>query len=63
MLRSSPAGYLLGLEKELTPDGVIERLRRTVRRAGDAASQDRHPAPWHTRAGLPEVRFLRGSCS
>lgn len=36
MLRSSPAGYLLGLEKHLTPGGIIERLRRTMTRAGKA---------------------------
>lgn len=31
--QSGPAGYLLGLQKELTPGGVIDRLRRTLRRA------------------------------
>jgi hypothetical protein len=34
MLGSSPAGYLLGLEKQLTPGGIVDRLRRTFRRAG-----------------------------
>jgi len=33
-LHTSPAGYLLGLKKQLTPGGVVERLRRTMRRAG-----------------------------
>lgn len=33
ILATSPAGYLLGLEKELTPGGIIERLRRTFRSA------------------------------
>jgi len=37
MLQSSPAGYLLGLQKQLTPGGIVERLRRTMRRAGDNA--------------------------
>lgn len=32
MLRSTPAGYLLSLEKQLTPGGIIERLRRTLLR-------------------------------
>jgi hypothetical protein len=30
MLRSTPAGYLLGLEKQLTPGGITERLRRAL---------------------------------
>jgi len=36
-LESSPAGYLLGLHKLLTPDGVVERLLRAIRRAGEDA--------------------------
>jgi hypothetical protein len=31
--RRSAAGYLLGLRGELTPAGVVDRIRRTVRRA------------------------------
>lgn len=31
--RRSAAGYLLGLRKELTPSGVVDRMRRTFRRA------------------------------
>jgi hypothetical protein len=31
--QSSPAGYLLGLQKELTSVGAVERLRKTFRRA------------------------------
>jgi Family of unknown function (DUF6236) len=31
--RRSAAGYLLGLRKELSPRGVVERVRRTFRRA------------------------------
>jgi hypothetical protein len=32
-LKSSPAGYLLGLQNRLTPKGAVERLRQTMRRA------------------------------
>lgn len=32
--RRSVAGYLLGLREELDPQGVVDRLRRTLRRAG-----------------------------
>jgi len=30
---SSPAGYLLGLQKQLTPGGIVDRLHRMMRRA------------------------------
>jgi hypothetical protein len=32
-MKSSPAGYLLGLQNRLTPKGVVERLRQTMSRA------------------------------
>jgi hypothetical protein len=34
MLRNSPAGYLLGLQRQLTPGGIVDRLRRTLLRDG-----------------------------
>jgi hypothetical protein len=42
ILRSSPAGYLLGLEKQLTPGSAIERLRQRFRRAG------KHTGPYRS---------------
>lgn len=33
MLQGGPAGYLLGLQRQLTPGGVIERMRRMFLRA------------------------------
>jgi hypothetical protein len=44
--RRSAAGYLLGLREELDPQGVLDHLRRTLRRAGRTSRKRR----WWRRA-------------